>query len=275
MIMQRLHENDATGEFLADGGWTHLDLQAEAEERVTIMMPVSGKKWTREKGDLLEPRRFPRRVLDSLKREMGSVAYSGQYQQRPAPKTGIMFQPGWWQFWQQLPQVDFLALSVDCAFKDLKTSDYVALHVYGFVGPRTFLIDRATDHLGYVATKAAIRSMLARWRISHVLIEDAANGPAVIEEMRREFPGIIAVKPQGGKVARAQAATADVEAGNVFLPENAEWTLPLIQLFSKFPAVKNDDDVDAFSQTINWHRSRVDYSMFTSKLRVYVPPRAV
>jgi predicted phage terminase large subunit-like protein len=257
MILQRLHENDAAGELLADGPWTHLDLQAEAEERTVISMPLSGREWIREKGDLLEPVRFPKEVLDNLKREMGSAAYSGQYQQRPAPKTGIFFQPGWWRFYKTAPAFDVVALSVDCAFKDLKTSDFVAQHVYGFVGAKTYVVDRQTERLGYTATKAAIRSMRAKHpRISHVLIEDAANGPAVIEELSKEFSGIIAVKPDGGKVARAQASTADVEAGNVFLPEDADWTLPWLQLFAKFPNVKNNDDVDAFSQAMNWRRKR-------------------
>jgi predicted phage terminase large subunit-like protein len=257
MIMQRLHENDATGELLADGGWTHLDLQAEAEDRTIISMPLSGVDWIREKGDLLEPVRFPKEVLGNLQREMGSAAYSGQYQQRPAPKSGILFQPGWWQFYKTAPAFDFVVLSVDCAFKDYKTSDYVSLEVIGFVGPKAYLIEKKTEHLGYSATKAAIRSIRADdKRISHILIEDAANGPAVIEELSREIPGIIALKPEGGKVARAQAATADVEAGNVYLPENKAWTHQWVTLFSKFPNVKNDDDVDAFSQAMNWRRKR-------------------
>jgi predicted phage terminase large subunit-like protein len=267
MVMQRLHENDASGEFLADGGWHHLDLQAEAEDRTVISLPISGKQWIREKGDVLEPQRFSPDVLATLKRDMGTVAFSGQYQQRPAPKGGIIFDPSWWQFYAAIPACELVILSVDCAFKDLRTSDYVSLHVYGLNGPKTYLLDRVTEHLGYTATKAAIRSMIAKWRrISHVLVEDSANGPAVVEELSREFPGIIPIKPEGGKVARAQAATADVEAGNVFLPENAEFTLPLISLFSKFPLVKNDDDIDAFSQAINWRRARVDYSMFARRI---------
>jgi predicted phage terminase large subunit-like protein len=279
MVMQRLHENDASGEFLADGGWTHLNLEAEAEERTVISMPITHTQWVREEGDLLEPRRFPKEVLTTLKREMGTVAFSGQYQQRPAPKSGILFKPGWWRYYQTAPMCDLVLLSVDCAFKDFdgrsssgrktKESDYVSLHVYGINGPRAFLLDRVTEHLGYTATKAAIRSMLAKHpAISHILIEDTANGPAVIEELSREIPGIIAIRPDGGKIARAQAATADVEAGNVYLPEHEEWTLPLVQLFAKFPLIKHDDDIDAFSQAMNWRRQRTDYSMFTPQLSV-------
>lgn len=257
MILQRLHENDAAGEFLADGGWTHLDLQAEAEERTVITMPVSKTEWTREAGDLLESERFPKDVLDRIRREMGTAAYSAQYQQRPAPKGGVLFQPGWWQFYKTAPAFDLVVLSVDCAFKDFKTSDYVSLQVIGFTGAKAYILDKQTEHLGYTATKAAIRSLRARYpQISHTLIEDAANGPAVIEELSREFAGVIAVKPEGGKTARAQASTADVEAGNVYLPEDAEWTLGWITVFAKFPLVKHDDDVDAFTQALNWMRRR-------------------
>jgi predicted phage terminase large subunit-like protein len=258
MILQRLHENDAAGEFLADGGWTHLDLQAEAEERTIITMPLSGQQWVREKGDLLEPERFPKEVLSRMQREMGTAAFSAQYQQRPAPQGGVLFQSKWWQFFKTRPAFDLLVLSVDCAFKDFKTSDYVSLEVIGFTGPKVYVVEKQTEHLGYSATKAAIRSLRAQYpQISHTLIEDAANGPAVIEELSREFAGVIPIKPEGGKTARAQAATADVEAGNVYLPEDAEWTLPWITLFSKFPLVKHDDDVDSFSQALNWQRRRL------------------
>jgi predicted phage terminase large subunit-like protein len=277
MIMQRLHDNDAAGEFLADGGWTHLNLEATASERTTITMPITGKVVTREAGDILEPSRFPVSVLEQIKREMGTLAYSAQYQQQPAPRTGVIFNPNWWQYYDHdnPPQCDMYVISVDCAFKALKTSDYVAIHVYGMLGPRTYLLDRITEHLGFGATKQAIRGMLGRWwRVSHVLIEDAANGPAVIEELAREFPGIIPVRPLGGKVARAQASTADVEAGNCYLPEDAQWTLPLVLAFSKFPLDKHDDDVDAFTQVVNWKRSRIDYSMFNQPVNIYQGIRA-
>jgi hypothetical protein len=31
------------------------------------------------------------------------------------------------------------------------------------------------------------------------LVEDAANGPAILSELRREISGMLAVKPEGGK----------------------------------------------------------------------------
>jgi hypothetical protein len=43
------------------------------------------------------------------------------------------------------------------------------------------------------------------------LIEDKANGSAVIQELKHELPGLIAVHPEGGKVARAHAVSAQVD----------------------------------------------------------------
>jgi predicted phage terminase large subunit-like protein len=50
------------------------------------------------------------------------------------------------------------------------------------------------------------------------LVEDKANGPAVIQALRHEVHGLVAVVPDGGKIARAQAVSPQVESGNVYLP---------------------------------------------------------
>jgi len=84
------------------------------------------------------------------------------------------------------------------------------------------------------------------------LIEDKANGPAVIATLRDRIPGLIAVEPEGGKVVRVHAVTPTVEAGNVFLPHPniAPWVWGLIDECAAFPAGANDDQVDAMSQAL-------------------------
>ena len=72
------------------------------------------------------------------------------------------------------------------------------------------------------ATKDAVRMLWDEFKPSATLIEDKANGSAVIEELSREVPGVLAINPEGGKVARAWAAQPTVEAGGMFLPSAAE-----------------------------------------------------
>jgi predicted phage terminase large subunit-like protein len=85
------------------------------------------------------------------------------------------------------------------------------------------------------------------------LIEDAANGPAVSQILRKTVPGIELVTPLGGKVARANASGVYHSSGNVLLPqpEHAPWVRAYIEEHTSFPFGANDDQVDAQSQAIN------------------------
>jgi len=84
------------------------------------------------------------------------------------------------------------------------------------------------------------------------LIEDKANGSAVIQLLQHEISGIIPVNPRGGKIARAQAISPIVEAGNLFLPHPlyASWVDDFIEECVSFPNGAHDDQVDAMTQAI-------------------------
>jgi predicted phage terminase large subunit-like protein len=85
------------------------------------------------------------------------------------------------------------------------------------------------------------------------VVEDKANGPAVISALGRIVPGIVPEEPQGGKEARAAAVSPLQEAGNVWLPspELAPWVGGLIDEAAGFPTAAHDDQVDAMSQGLN------------------------
>jgi predicted phage terminase large subunit-like protein len=88
--------------------------------------------------------------------------------------------------------------------------------------------------------------------VNATLVEDKANGPAVISTLRQEIPALTAVNPEGGKESRAAAVAPLIEAGNVYLPLAKEdpWIADTLLEFSLFPAAKNDDRVDAASQAL-------------------------
>jgi len=87
LIQQRLHEADLAGVLLEQGGWTHLDLPAIAEEAGEIDLGWRGAI-ERHEGDLLHPERLPRDLLERRRTELGSYVFAAQYQQRPAPLGG-------------------------------------------------------------------------------------------------------------------------------------------------------------------------------------------
>lgn len=108
--------------------------------------------------------------------------------------------------------------------------------------------------MDFPTTLQTVRSMTAKWPQARAkLIEDKANGTAVIATLKREISGLIAIEPQGGKVVWAHAVSPDIEAGNVWLPDPsiAPWIHDFIEECAAFPNGVNDDQVDGMTQALN------------------------
>jgi hypothetical protein len=84
LVMQRVHQNDLAGYLQEQGGFDVLNLPAIAQ-RTEAYELGNGRTYTRQKGELLHPEHEPADVLRELKREMGPLAFSAQYQQSPIP----------------------------------------------------------------------------------------------------------------------------------------------------------------------------------------------
>jgi hypothetical protein len=102
LVMQRLHEDDLAGKLLREDNWRHLNLPAIAEddEDIAIGPHVSHR---RRKGDILHPAREPAQILDKIKQEMGSLAFSAQYLQRPIPIEGNLIKRSWIVWYDTVP----------------------------------------------------------------------------------------------------------------------------------------------------------------------------
>lgn len=258
VIMQRLHERDLTGYLLAEepGVWTHVCLPMEFEKKHFAVYPKDPRT---EDGDLLCPERMGPAEVASGKKALGSYGAAGQYQQRPSPASGGIFQRGWWKYFDLptepealswwLAGMDVVGVSWDMAFKDEKGSDYVAGLVGARKGSEIYLLDLVCEQMGFSASCAAVVSLSAKWpTATSKWVEDKANGPAVIDYLRRTVPGLIAVEPRGSKIARAQAASPFVEAGNVHIRRDAPWASDFVEELAGFPRVAHDDRTDAFTQ---------------------------
>lgn len=253
-VMQRLHHEDWSGHVLSGGGWQHLCLPMEFEKALAKQARVGPGDPRTQEGELLFPQRFPADVLEQERKRLGAAGYAGQHQQRPTPATGGLFQRGWWRFWRELPaDFDEVVQSWDLTFKGGDGSDYVVGQVWGRKGSSKYLLDQVRARLDFPATLAAIRSLSAKWpQATLKLVEDKANGPAVLATLRSEIEGLVAVEPDGGKEARAHAVAPQVEAGNVLLPDpsRAPWVHDLLEELAAFPRGAHDDQVDALTQAL-------------------------
>lgn len=270
IIMQRLHEEDLGGHVLSKrvGEYVHLCLPSEFEAARRCETRIGWEDPRQEEGELLFPELFPSDVIDEVKEDLGSGDYAGQHQQRPAPAEGIIIKRPWIRYYTVLPtRFDQIIQSWDCSFKDLKTSSYVAGTTWGQIGADCYLLDRVHEQLDLPGTMKAVQDMTARHPLCGAkLVEDKANGPAVVQMLRGRIPGMIEVSPEGGKIARAFAVQPVFEAGNVLLPHPsiAPWVEEYVHNLTSFPAAKTDDDVDSTSQALTWLKNRGIHAAYAS-----------
>jgi predicted phage terminase large subunit-like protein len=208
-------------------------------------------------GHILWPERFSRETLDARRvwPQGSPYSYASQYLCNPVPAEGSLFRASWWQYWtpETLPkQFDEWLCSWDCTFKGEETSDFVVGQVWARKDADFYLIDQVRERADFPATLMLVRGLRKRWpQVLLTLVEDKANGSAVIAMLRKELPGLVASKADvstGGKTARAQAVAPMVQSGNVHLPAGAPWVSDFVAECAAFPNAAHDDQVDSMSQ---------------------------
>ena len=184
----------------------------------------------------------------------GQRAWMALYMCRPRAEEGNIVKREWWQYYDAAPELPVQYLSVDAAFKGGENNDFVAITVWGKRDMDYYLLDCANRHLTFTETLKAIRETKARYpKARAVLIEDKANGSAIIDTLRKEMY-CVPVDPAGGKESRVQAVSMIIESGHVFLPRHATWLEEYLNQWTAFPAGAHDDMVDSSSQALNYLR---------------------
>ncbi len=249
LIMTRWHEDDLAGRLLAkEENVRYLRIPCEAEKDDPVgrkpgdaLCPEIGKG-----NEWLEP--FKRSYITTD----GTSAWEAMFQGRPTSEEGNMLKREWWAYYDELPHIVDWVMSVDAAFKDGKDNDFVAIQVWGKTGADMYLIDAVKKHLNMPDTMREIVRLRSMYpRCVTTLIEDKANGSAIVQMLRRELFGIVPVEPKGGKVARVNAISGAIESGNVHLPRNKPFTEDFVNECAAFPRGAHDDQVDCMSQALN------------------------
>lgn len=259
VIMQRLHEKDTSGVILArDLGYEHLMLPMRFESSRRCITSIGFKDPRTKDGELLFPERFSEKQVADLEKTMGSYAVAGQFQQRPVPRGGGLFKNSWIQHWEStmLPdRFDQMICSWDMTFKGSDRSDFVVGQVWGRKGGNYYLLDQVRGQWDFVKTTEMFQALASKWpEAVRKLVEDKANGSAVISMLKKHVTGIIPITPKESKESRAYAISTLWEAKNVFLPPKdlAPWVeSEFIPEILSFPAAAHDDQVDAMTQALS------------------------
>jgi predicted phage terminase large subunit-like protein len=290
VIQQRTHENDVSGVILEAG----MDF-----EHLLIPMEYDGRRfytsigWTdpRENdGDLAWPERFPPKVIADLKRDLGSHAYAGQYQQVAAPRGGGIIKRDWWKLWGNpddpkdkrfatFEPMSYIVVSVDTALTTKEESDYTACTVWGiwrdegqarvswngidvdgFPQPKAMLMYAWRERLTLNALVNKVAFTAKQFRADRVLIEDKAAGHSAAQELARLHSGnnwgVTLFNPSrlGDKSARLYAVSHLFETGLIYAPDEV-WADMVIDEISSFPRGAHDDLADTASQALHHLRA--------------------
>lgn len=253
VIMTPWHEDDMAARLLnAEKNIQLLRLPVEAEEDDPL---------GRSPGDALCPelgkdnswlQQFKESYLNDA--QGGPRAWTALYQCSPRVEGGNLVKRDWWCYYdtKQVQQFSKSVISVDAAFKGKENNDYVAIEVWGKLGNDYYLRYCLNRHMDFPETLDAIRTVRRLYPDARsVLVEDKANGSAIIQTLQKEM-FCIPVNPLGGKEARVNAVSPAIESGHVYLPQGEEWLAEFVDQFTAFPAGKHDDMVDSATQALSY-----------------------
>lgn len=248
LIQTRWHEDDLCGWLLkehASEGWTILSMPAIAEHDETF----------RKEGEALWPERFPLETLAQIREAIGGSAWTSLYQCRPAPEEGAVFRRQWFKPYGGPIECTRTIFSLDCAFKTGQANDYSVITVISESKTSYHVRLVSRGRWEFPELKRQAIALADIWRPSAVLVEDAASGQSLIQALKAEtrLP-ILPVKPQGDKLSRAHAVSPLVESGRVWVSDSAPWLANFLDEVTSFPSAPHDDQVDAFTQALNWMR---------------------
>lgn len=305
IIMQRLGELDLAAHVLETNrdAWTILCLPEAYEhlhphrwagdprnpdlpQHVLKMPDGTSQPIPQGEGALLSPARIgPDEHLQRM-RVLGSHRAAGQLQQRPAPREGAILKRSSWRYYppailakaemgdtRGLPAFNYIVAAWDTSFKEKTSSDYVCGICWGIHGGKRYALKMRKERMGFAQSLTEMLTMrewaLDRWPHARIttLIENRANGPEIITQLRKEVPGVLPYNPSIDKTQRAEACEPDFESGSVYVPgaqdaglhtydvaETPSWVQELIESCAVFPNGQHDDDVDALTMGLNWAR---------------------
>lgn len=294
VVATRYHEDDFPGRLLSpehEGDpkeWTVVRMPAIAEDRSDPLGRAVGEPLYRP--DVTQTRDQALAFWDGVRKSAGEYTWNGQYQQRPSAPKGTIFHRDKWGFHDHdYPRAWPMFIDVDCAFKSTDESSYVVVAVWAYqpggVEPKRVLVDLLRARMDFAQTKVAVRAAAEAWpRASSKVIENKANGPAVVSDLKSVVAGMEEFDPNkyGSKEARAWAIQGDQASGRILIPRPgteqpktltrfltlcaaeglaqpdtaADWVNGYIDELAQFPRAAHDDQVDVTTMAVLWIRER-------------------
>lgn len=257
-INQRTHTKDVSGHIAENHNFHTLVIpmvaMAENPSTCDFVDP-------RKEGEFLFPSYYGQHEMDDDYKGLGAYGWSSQYQQVPRPIGGGIIKEEWIRRYKALPNSFSRKIIVaDLSFKGSSTSDFVSFQYWGVSGGNKYLLDLVRGKWSYKESKEKFVAFCKKNDASAKYIEDKANGPALISDLKSEISGLIAWPQKGSsymnadKVQRLHLCSQEYEMGNVYFPEGIElvetFIEELVSFTEKGSATGNDDMVDTSTMAL-------------------------
>jgi predicted phage terminase large subunit-like protein len=256
VVMQRIHVEDLVGHLLeTEAGYEVLNLPAVAQSTTTYDLG-NGRTHIREQGDLLHPAHEPAEVLRDLKKSMGNMLFSAQYQQAPEPAGGKIIKRKMLRSYSEVERQsnDRIVLSWDIALSEKEAADYSACVVLLNRGDLYYVLEVIRGKFPFDKLKDKIIEVKERYgKAASLVIEDGGISYGLIQALRQKNVNVVDYKPKGDKQERLISQIDLFEGGSVLLPKDAPWLDEFVSELLSFPG-RHDDQVDALTQGLAWRR---------------------
>jgi predicted phage terminase large subunit-like protein len=291
VVMTRWHEDDFVGRLFSkdhEGDpdeWEKISLSAISDTEDDVLGRSEGMPLVSPLVDETTEQAVAR--WENIRKTVGTYTFSAMYQQRPAPAKGAIFDSNWWRYWTsdeskvtedgRVVYLDPSALSGgrwvdswDMSFKasPSQAGGWVVAQRWVRQSANRYLVAQKRDRWSFTQTLAQMKLWTGEqdrlqnpWGdyVHERLVEDRANGSAIIDVIRETVAGVKPINPTVSKEARARAITPEIESGNVFLPHPGdpgnEWVADLLSELRNFPYDAYDDQVDTLTQALSFLRT--------------------
>ena len=158
-----------------------------------------------------------------------------------------------------MPEFSQIVQSWDTAFKKGADNSFSVCGTWGLTENGYYLLSVWRGRVEFPELRRVLIAQAEEWKPNAILVEDRASGQSLLQELKSATTlPVLPVKADSDKLSRAQAVTAIVEAGKVYLPEQASWLNEYIDEMASFPMGLYDDQVDSTTQALNYFRERLD-----------------
>lgn len=270
-VMTRWHPDDPGGriEEMNKNGvglpWDIINLPAIVETEEEMRMDPMG----RSLGEVLWPDYYDVNHVLELKATLKPRDWYSLHKGKPRVAEGNMVKSGWFQRYKILPRnvtdnnnrvtqrvIKRITASVDCAQKPNQRANFTVVTIWiETVDGRHYLAHVARARVEYNDMITLIEDTATQWNASAILVEDKGVGTTYLQQRQGLAPApLISISADnvGSKEFRFDSVTPIIEAGLVYLPEEAAWLSDYENELLEFPNGANDDQVDSTSQYLSW-----------------------